>query len=351
MWEHRLSNAVVAGSALLASFLLTAAIREYALRHSILDIPNARSLHSEPTPRGGGIAILAVVTAGLLGLWIAGAPRDVIVAMLGGVPIGLIGWLDDRRPIPAPVRILVHFACAGWALTWLGGLPVLQVSTGTVQLHFFGTVIALVGIVWCVNLYNFMDGIDGLAATEAVVIGAFGSALLIHAGRGSLGAIALLLCASAAGFLLWNWPPAKIFMGDAGSGFLGFSFAILALASEHAHAVPLLVWALLAGVFITDATITVIRRMSRGERWYHAHRSHAYQRLVRSGWTHARTTVAATSVSAALGALAWVASSDAAHMAMYVLIGGMLLVMLYLVVEHRAPMRREAPARPEQAAR
>jgi Fuc2NAc and GlcNAc transferase len=161
-----------------------------------------------------------------------------------------------------------------------------------VPLGTAGSLLAVVGLAWLTNLYNFMDGIDGLAASEAVSVGLVGGGILAVAGADGIALAAFSLAATAGGFLVFNWPPAKIFMGDVGSGLLGYAFGVLALASERAGAVPLVVWMFLLAVFIVDATATLIRRVMKGERWYEAHRAHAYQRAVQAGYSHRQVTLA-----------------------------------------------------------
>ncbi len=270
------------------SWVLTGLVRRYALKHGILDKPNERSSHSVVTPRGGGLAI-AVVLLGGIGLMTALGAIPIKLAMAisgGGLLVAGVGWIDDRRDLAPAPKLIVHILAALWALYWSGGLPALNLGVVRVSLHFSGLLLGVVGIVWSVNLYNFMDGIDGLAGMEAVLVAAVGGTLAAVSGALSLALVSWLLALASAGFLVWNWPPAKIFMGDVGSGLLGFTFAVLALASENAGGPPLLVWVLLLSVFIVDATATLIRRISRGERWYKAHRSHAYQLAAEAGYTH-----------------------------------------------------------------
>jgi len=233
---------------------------------------------------------------------------------------------------------VVHFLAAAWALYWLGGLPSLRVGAGAVELGPAGTVLAALGLVWFVNMYNFMDGIDGIAGSEAVTAGLAGGALLLALGSPGLATLSLLLAAASAGFLAWNWQPARIFMGDVGSGFLGFCFAALALASERAGALPLLGWVLLLGVFLFDATATLGRRVVRGEKWYDAHRSHAYQRAVQGGWRAAAVTGAVIAINLVLGALAWAAAAEPRRLLPALLGGAALVGAVYLLVERTRPM-------------
>ena len=190
-----------------------------------------------------------------------------------------------------------------------------------------------------VNLYNFMDGIDGIAGVEATMAGAVGAMLSWYTGLPSIAVCAAVVAAGAAGFLVWNRPPAKIFMGDVGSGVLGFFFAVIALASETRGGPPLIVWAGLLGVFIVDATATLVRRVLHGEKWYSAHRSHAYQRAVQAGWSHARVTGAVMLINVLLALAAVVAGALPSTLPW---IGGVMIAFLgavYLRVERIRPMR------------
>jgi Fuc2NAc and GlcNAc transferase len=184
-----------------------------------------------------------------------------------------------------------------------------------------------------------MDGIDGLAGAEALTVGAGATVLLLLAGNAGLAVLALVLCCGVAGFLAWNWPPARIFMGDVGSGFTGYVVAFLAIASENSHAVPLLTWVLLLAVFVTDATITLGRRFLNGEKVHVAHRKHAYQRLVRSGWSHRRVTLSIAAVNAFLALLALL-TARYPFLILPVLSAAICgLTIVYAWVEHIEPLQ------------
>ena len=159
--------------------------------------------------------------------------------------------------------------------------------------------LALVGLVWMINLYNFMDGNDGLAGLEALCASALGGLLLASSGLGGLGEAALVLAGACAGFLVWNWPPAKIFMGDVGSGFLGFVFGVLAIASAKERSWLLWPWLILLAVFIVDSIVTLVRRLITGERWYEAHCSHAYQHAARRWGSHTKVTLTVAAINVA----------------------------------------------------
>jgi Fuc2NAc and GlcNAc transferase len=342
-------------AAFAAAWALTWVVRHYALARDVLDHPNERSSHDVPTPRGGGVAIVVVAVAAEAALWAIGwLPTRAALALAGGgLMVACIGWLDDhlakkRDGVPAPVRAAVHFAAAAWALGWLGGLPELRVGAGSVPLALAGAVLAAFGIVWSTNLYNFMDGIDGIAGAEAVTCAVAGGVLLLLTGERGLAAAAFALAAASAGFLAWNWYPARIFMGDAGSYFLGFTFAVLAVASERAGAVPLLAWMVLLGVFVFDATATLVRRARRGERWHQAHRSHAYQRAAPTRPDHARVSGAVAGVNVMLAALAALGTLRPGWLLPAVGAAAVALATLYVAVERRRPMyaRRGGPDLP-----
>ncbi|WP_258359785.1 MraY family glycosyltransferase [Moorella sulfitireducens] len=288
------------------SFLLTGTVRKYALRKKILDIPNARSSHSVATPRGGGLAIAVLFLLGVGIFAVSGIVSTNVATALcgGGLLVALIGWIDDCRKLSVSVRAVFHFAAAIWAVYWLGGLSNLYVGFTTISIGLIDSILAVVGIVWFINLYNFMDGIDGIAGSEALSVGLIGGTLTLAAGQPGLATAAWLLAAASAGFLLWNWPPAKIFMGDVGSGLLGYSFAVIAVGSEKLGGIPLLIWLLLLGVFIVDATATLLRRIWHGERWYEPHRTHVYQLAVQAGFSHKQVTLTVLGLNILLAALA-----------------------------------------------
>jgi UDP-N-acetylmuramyl pentapeptide phosphotransferase/UDP-N-acetylglucosamine-1-phosphate transferase len=281
------------------SFSLTWALRRYALSRSLMDIPNARSSHSVPTPRGGGVAIVLAFTLALGMLLFAGLMSlSAFFAIAGGgAMIAVIGFMDDHGHIAARWRLLGHFAASAWLLFWIGGLPVVEIGGGTFDLGWFGHVLAAFYLVWLLNLYNFMDGIDGIASVEAICV-CLGACLLYWvSGAADLIWAPLLLAVSVVGFLFWNFPPARIFMGDAGSGFLGIVLGGLSLQAAWVSADFLWGWLILLGVFIVDATFTLFRRLLRGDKIYEAHRSHAYQFASRRFGNHLPVTVAVGAIN------------------------------------------------------
>lgn len=291
---------VVAG----LSLVLTGALRRYALARNLVDIPNARSSHSVPTPRGGGVAIVASFLLALPWLAVAGlASWHLVWALLGaGAGVALLGFLDDHGHVAARWRLLGHFTAAGWALFWLGGLPPVMVLGHTLDLGWVGHGLAVVYLVWLLNLYNFMDGIDGIAGVEAICV-CLGAATLYALPETAGGGQAidlwlpLLLACAVVGFLAWNFPPARIFMGDAGSGFLGITLGILSLQAAWAAPQLLWSWVILLGVFVVDATLTLLLRLLRGDKVHQAHRSHAYQHAARRFGRHLPVTLTVAAIN------------------------------------------------------
>lgn len=294
--------------ALLVSAAITFFVRTFALQKGILDIPNQRSSHTQATPRGGGLSfVLVFLGFSLLFVWLLPENRALWLALLGGGLVAAVGWLDDRKGLSNTVRFAVHGVAAAWALFWLGGLSQLELGLVSLPLGALGYLFAWLGIVWLINLYNFMDGIDGLAAGQAVVVALAAGAFLLLAGNWQLALACWVLAGATGGFLYWNWPPAKIFMGDVGSGLLGFVFAVFAIQTENRGGMPLLVWAVLLAPFIVDATATLVRRMIQREKWFEAHRSHAYQYATLRGYSHLQVTSSIMLIDAGLVFLSYLA--------------------------------------------
>lgn len=279
-------------------FLISAGIDWVLIRHAnglgLIDIPNDRSSHVRPTPRGGGIAVVLAFFLGMGGVaWGGGLSMQVVMALLGGgLSVALIGFWDDRLRLAARWRILAHFLAAIWVLTWVGGFPPQSLGWESQKIVWFSNGLALIGLVWLVNLYNFMDGIDGIAGMEAIFVAAVASFFCVLSGDYPLATLTGIVAASVAGFQIWNLPPARIFLGDVGSGFLGLILGALAVISISNGSTQFWSWVILLGVFVADTLVTLIRRVVRGERWYEAHCSHAYQHLARRVKSHGKVTVA-----------------------------------------------------------
>jgi len=277
---------------LLAAFTLSAILCVFMIKRGrAIDVPNARSSHTIPTPRGGGVAFIIAFFCGIIILYAANLMSfNVLIALVGaGTIIGLAGYLDDLNSHSPRLKALAQVASLIWGVYWLGPVPSLQLSDYIWQWGYIGIGLTMISGLWLINLYNFMDGIDGLAASQAIFI--FTSAAIFSLADGAYGQAWMLgiLASSVGGFLLFNWQPARLFMGDSGSGFLGLMVVLLAIATPPP--LTLWPWAILI-TFVADATITVARRILRGEKWYEGHKLHAYQRLSRRWQSHKAATAA-----------------------------------------------------------
>ncbi len=284
MIAFELVAAIVVGAGLIA-WLGTGALIPLLRRRALLDRPNERSLHVLPTPRGGGIAVItAIVVAwwSLTRLGLLALPAAPI--LVGALILAAVSWADDLRGLPAVVRLAVQLVAIGLVLR--AGLPAGLVFQGWLSPALDGIATAVVWL-WFVNLFNFMDGIDGLAGSEAAAIGV-GLLLFAVVGAGQnpgLAALSAAIVAAAGGFLVWNWAPGRIFLGDVGSVPLGYllGFLLLDQAARGRWKLALI----LPLYFLADATITLLRRLARRERVWEPHRRHFYQGAVQRGFGHA----------------------------------------------------------------
>lgn len=291
------------------SFGLTHLVRKIAITRNKFDIPNERSSHKNPTPRGGGVAVVAAFLFGLLALLIR---RDIdaesfYAIVLPGALVAIIGYLDDLgRVTAARLRLIGHFVAALIAIYILGGLPPMPLFSATLDIGLVGNIIAVLFLVWMLNLFNFMDGIDTITGIEALTSCLILTIFLINKSDTELWRVPALLCAAVIGFLYFNWPPAKIFLGDIGSGFIGFTIGTISLVIAKSQ--PLITWAviILLGVFIVDATVTLIRRIFDKQRISAAHRSHAFQHLANNADRHLKVSLSIAAVNIFwLAPIAW----------------------------------------------
>jgi len=281
-----------------ATWAMTAAVRLYALRSGLMDHPNERSSHSAPTPRGGGVAIVASFMLLVMGIagWIE---RALCIAMLGsGAFVATLGYLDDRSHLSAGKRFLGHLVAAAWVLFWFGSLPPVPIFGVVMDLGLATTLLSAFFLVWFINVFNFMDGIDGIASLEAISMALSGALVWWLVQPNGSWPLAVVFSACVGGFLVWNFPPARIFMGDAGSGFLGLVVALLALWSGLAAPHLFWCWFILAGCFTVDASTTLVRRVRRGDRFNEAHRNHAYQYASRRHASHKNVSLAIVALNA-----------------------------------------------------
>lgn len=276
------------------SLFLTELIRRYSLKRNLLDTPNERSSHSIATPRGGGLSI--VVCFLFVIAFSDFIPRDIVFALIGsGVLVAAVGLWDDQGHIAARWRLLSHFLGVAWVLFWLGELPEFHVLGLSINAGGVGMVLVAFLLVWLLNLFNFMDGIDGIAASETIFVACGGAYFCWLNGFESLSFISLTIAASTVGFLVLNWPSAKIFMGDVGSGFLGLMLGIIAYANI-VEGGSIWIWLILLAVFLVDSGVTLLRRILYGDKWYEAHCSHAYQHAARR-WGHKKVTLSVIAIN------------------------------------------------------
>jgi len=307
----RLLIIVAASLALSIAAVLTYYLAKFHDFLRIVDHPNARSLHTHPTPVTGGLALFGsgLITLSLIHTLVP-CPKTLLWTYITASLIAAISFLDDWRTLSAGYRLLIHFIASLILLNHTEltiNLSLLPIELNHIQPLSF--TLTLLFIVWMINLYNFMDGMDGFAAGMGLF--GFGSLAILGSLTGELTytLINLTIASSTAGFLLFNFPPAKIFMGDTGASTLGFLAATLSLWGNQLGIFPLEIALLIFSPFILDATLTLFCRLFKGEKIWLAHKSHYYQQLVQSGWGHKKTVLweytlmALCSLSAILGTL------------------------------------------------
>jgi UDP-N-acetylmuramyl pentapeptide phosphotransferase/UDP-N-acetylglucosamine-1-phosphate transferase len=267
------------------SYAGTFLVRKIALHKEILDIPNTRSSHTQPTPRGGGMAIVAAWYTGIFILYYFKIiESELFFALISGFVLAFVSFLDDVITLQPWIRILIQFFTVVCGLYFIDGLKILYINDFKIEMPFAVNLIIIVGAVWFINLYNFLDGIDGYASVEAIAI-ATGLYLI----TGNL--VLLILIFSVLGFLIWNWPKAKIFMGDIGSTQLGYIFVILSIYFNNNLEFNFVGFLILGSLFWFDATITLYRRWRNHEKLSEAHKKHVYQRINQFGYSHQKTII------------------------------------------------------------
>lgn len=308
-------------------------IRRWAVQHQVYDLPTPGALPSKPTPRGGGLAILVIVLLLFMPIGISfGEPGQVVRYALGGVIIGLIGFADDLQSLPPLPRLVAQVIAAA---IFLPSTPLTVIGLPLLDLPLSVGVGWVLGLLWLVglsNTYHFMDGIDGLAGGLAVIAGLFWAFIGYHEQDSLIALLGSLIAFTSAGFLAYNLPPASIFMGDAGSTFLGYSLAALPLIAVSRGGSPRLIISglLVVGLFVFDAALTFMRRVLKGENVLQPHRSHLYQRLVDLGEPPPRVTVLYLTLSVCFGLAGLIYWLYAAWLALVVFIGLCLLLFAWV---------------------
>jgi len=269
---------------LILSFTLTYFIKNYYIKNAILDEINERSSHTIPTPHGGGIAIAITWFVGIIYLnYINEIDVTLFYALIIGIVISVVSYFDDMYDLSPKLRMIVQSLVAFGGIYALGGFESLELGFVSISNPIITNIFAFLLIVWFINLYNFLDGINGYAGSEALFLAIAGFILF---GGGHF----IVLGVAVLGFLYWNFNNAKIFMGDVGSTLLGYNIAIFTLYYANQEPNNLWIWIILFGLFWFDATLTLVRRKLNGEKISQAHKKHAYQRLNQSGWSHFKVT-------------------------------------------------------------
>jgi Fuc2NAc and GlcNAc transferase len=277
---------------------VTAAIRTHALRSRLLALPSNRGLHEVPTPVGGGLAIVLAYLVTVLFVTVRFSLGWVNAGLLvAALPVAVAGYADDRLQLDAGVRLIVQFCCAFAAVILAGDIPALPLGPWLIDGAVLQWLLVPVSLVWLCNLYNFMDGIDGLAGMEAAFVCLAASLLLVWGDDVPLALLCLGLFSASCGFLVWNLAPARIFMGDVGSGFLGLTLGLVALVSYLHGSMSLWSWVILLACFVIDATFTLVRRLLRGEKMHQAHKQHAYQHAATSYRSHGKVGWMVTAIN------------------------------------------------------
>lgn len=328
------------------SCLMTVYLASPGAKLRVVDHPNERSLHERPTPRTGGLAVL--VGAAVAVVWFSlsmDAGSELLWIGAGALAVAMVSFLDDHLDVPVVLRLAVHLAAAIVLLA--GGLQIDQLALPGVAWSLsvpLGMLLTIGYVVWLINLYNFMDGMDGLAGGMAAIgFAALGALGWMH-DELLFAATCWAVSAGALGFLVWNFPPARIFMGDTGSSTLGFLAAACSIWADQNQVAPIWVSVLVFSPFIVDATITLLRRMFRGDVLWKAHRSHYYQRLAMAGWGHRRTVLWEYLVMVACAASAILAAQVAygAPWAWLAVFGWTIAyIVLSFVADRRAPYGTE----------
>jgi UDP-N-acetylmuramyl pentapeptide phosphotransferase/UDP-N-acetylglucosamine-1-phosphate transferase len=300
----------------------------------MFDIPNERSLHDVPTPKGGGIAITLTWYAGITTLYYSGIiERNLYFALLSGAMLAFVSLIDDIKGLRPIFRLIVHFLTAILAFYFLGGLRPLVMPELNINYNYIIYPLAIIGMVWFINLFNFMDGVDGFASVEVITVA---SVLFLM----SWNLISILLIACVTGFLCWNWPRAKIFMGDVGSTQLGFILVVLGIYFHNTYEFSILNWIMLTSPFWFDATLTLLRRWRNGEKLSEAHRKHVYQRIVQAGFSHEKVNMFLISLNLIIITLITIYRE---FKILQIPIFALTLLLYYLItktVDRRVPFRK-----------
>ena len=329
---------------LITLFLLSiVATRFYisiAAKKGLLDIPNHRSSHVTPTVRGGGLVFVGLwlLTLVVLKIFNSITFAVFIFYLVPTALLTILGFVEDNYTLAARWRFLIQIIVAIISLAIIGNIADFNLGFFVLSWSIINLVLAFLAILWSINLFNFMDGTDGFAATEAIFILLLSCLFFYLTGVVMVSYVLLVLVILIGGFLVCNWPKAQVFMGDVGSTPLGLIIVITALYAQKYYHIPIILWMMLYGVFLFDATITLVRRILHGERWYQAHKNHAYQRLHQAGFSHLQILCGLIVINVIITILAFLAFQFSYLITYLVLLEFILLGILYIIIEKYKPM-------------
>lgn len=341
IYFSKLFNNYIISYAILGIILLLLTIyllKKYIIianKFKIIDLPNYRSSHKLPTPRGGGLIIAVVSQLAVVFLYkLKVLPPNITFAFSCGLGMAILGFIDDLLNLSIKIRLFFQFIISCTAVLFILPIHISQINIYNLN-NLFQFISSLFLLIWSINLFNFMDGIDGLAGVEATFVLFLGGILVYLATKNiSFSGYLCLTSFIILGFLKLNWPSAKVFMGDVGSYFLGFFIGISSLISHYIYDVSLFYWLILYAVFLVDATFTLVKRMIYEKEWYKSHRQHAYQQMQNLGWQHKKILYGGIIINSLLGfitlfafykKLIWINN----------IITYLLLGILYIYIEYR----------------
>ena len=314
---------------LLLSATLTWLLYSNRLGIKLLDHPNIRSLHTTPIPRSGGLAI-AVTLFVMFIFNITALPESVTNIAIGALIIFFVSAIDDIKHVPSFLRLGFHLSAAGWLVfTGFGLNSVILPGGGEIILSKpVSWLLTILFVTWMINLYNFMDGMDGFAGGMAVV-GFTVLAFVFFPGSRIMAMVSIIVAVATLGFLVFNFPPAKIFMGDSGSSLLGYLAAALMLGADRQDVMPIWLSVIIFSPFIIDATLTLVIRISKKQKIWIAHKQHYYQQLVESGWSHRKTVLMEYCLMLVCGVMA-IAGNNAPALVQIIIVG--FFIILYIAI-------------------
>ena len=332
-------------AAFLLSLFINIFLLKYLRKKNVLDIPNERSSHKIPTPRGGGRGIMIAIALSTGVYCLIAGEEPFLWILCFSIVMGIMGWIDDvKKGLSTRLRFLVQIAAAIILMLIFGPIDTLPFPKPLhIHLGYFGYVFGVIWLVGITNIFNFLDGIDGYAGTQGLIAGVGIAILSWHT---TLAVTGLIIAAACLGFLFINWHPAKIFMGDVGSSFLGFLFAALPFyvpgTGEHREsfffAIGVLLW-----FFLTDGSFTMIRRLIKGEKIWEAHRSHLYQRMVIAGYSHSKVVIIVSMMYAILiGFMFYLNNITGSIIHWKTLMLGVALFIIYIIWTMRAERMSKA---------